>query len=281
LPWLASTNERPSNDSEEIFSRAIGAGRTSEPTMKSKHGLNLFGSRDYAAVPPGQRLYAIGDVHGCRALLERLIERIRRDMSNASAQIDVIFLGDYIDRGPDSKGVVDLLIGLSNEFSVHFIRGNHDQALLSFLDDPATYREWKDFGADETLRSYGVSPPETTNAATLADTRDRLIRALPNAHMRFFSGLLPSLEIGDYLFVHAGIRPGVPVSHQTLQDLMWIRDEFLLCEDDFGKIVVHGHSPHAEPVRRDNRIGIDTGAYLTGRLTAVALEGTRSRFLRA
>lgn len=249
--------------------------------MRSKRGFQLFHSPDHATLPPGTRVYAVGDIHGCLDLLERLVARIERDAAKSTAQLHLVFLGDYVDRGSDTKGVVDFLLRIPDRFSTRFIRGNHDQSLLDFLDSPATYREWRDFGATETLRSYGVPPPVSPDLPDLIQARDQLARAIPNEHMRFFTSLLASFEIGDYLFVHAGLRPQVDIAKQTLRDMMWIRDDFLLSTEDFGKIIVHGHSPQADPVHRDNRIGVDTGAYLTGRLTAAVLEGTSVRFVRS
>lgn len=249
--------------------------------MRSKRGLKLFGSGSYAAAPSGQCVYAIGDIHGCITPLQKLTSAIRRDAGRISENASLVFVGDYVDRGPDSLGVVDWLLTLSHEFKSHFIRGNHDQALLDFIDDPQTYLSWKDFGASETLRSYGVAPPESLNADVLVGLRDRFLKVFPEAHRRFFAQLLPLVEIGDYLFVHAGINPGAPLAKQKPRDLMEIRDTFLSSDADFGKVVVHGHTPGPRPVHRDNRICVDTGAYLTGRLTAVALRGTSARFLHS
>ncbi len=192
----------------------------------------------------------------------------------------LVFIGDYVDRGHDSKAVVEQLVNLPSDFVVHFLRGNHDQALLDFLTDPSSFPSWKDYGAEETLASYGVPPPASEDEAALRQTRDRLQAALPANHRSFFETLKLSETIGDYFFAHAGVRPGTPLDRQEERDLMWIRDEFLNSRDEFGKIVVHGHTPTNAPVVRRNRIGIDTGAYLTGRLTALVLEGKRRRFLR-
>jgi serine/threonine protein phosphatase 1 len=151
---------------------------------------------------------------------------------------------------------------------------------LDFLADPASYDGWCDFGADETLTSYGVRPPRDHSLSTFCDVRDRFLQALPAEHLHFFRNLLLSWEIGDYFFAHAGVRPGAPLNQQKEDDLLWIREEFLDSSEDFGKVVVHGHTPTDGPVKRANRIGIDTGAYLTGRLTALVLDGQNQRFLQ-
>ena len=205
---------------------------------------------------------------------------IERDGRGRPETKVLVFIGDYVDRGADSKGVVEQLVNLQSDFTAHFLRGNHDQALLDFLADPGSFAEWKDYGAEETLASYGVPSPQWDDEAVLRQTRDRLQQALSASHRGFFETLKLSETIGDYFFAHAGVRSGTPLDQQEQHDLMWIRDEFLNSRAAFGKIVVHGHTPTHAPVVRRNRIGIDTGAYLTGRLTALVLEGTRRRFLQ-
>jgi serine/threonine protein phosphatase 1 len=250
------------------------------PALRARKRFGIFPRRHHvSSVPAGRRVYAIGDIHGCHEQLVRLLGRISNEMAKSRGRIDLVFLGDYIDRGPQSREVIATLIDLPANLHGHFIRGNHEQALLDFLDRPITYREWARFGAEATLLSYGVAPPQSSEIANLTAVRDRLARAMPPAHLRFLRSLRPSVAIGDYLFVHAGIRPGVPLSRQTDHDLMWIRDEFLNSDADHGKVVVHGHTPFAEPVNRDNRISVDTGAYMTGKLTALVLEGRRRSFL--
>jgi serine/threonine protein phosphatase 1 len=233
-----------------------------------------------AAVPPDSRVYAIGDIHGQAALLDELLGMIERDGMGRPETNVLVFIGDYVDRGGDSKGVVDQLLNLQSDFIVHFLRGNHDQALLDFLADPGSFSLWKEYGAEETLASYGVPSPGSDDHGVLRQTRDRLEQALPASHRGFFETLKFSETIGDYFFAHAGVRPGTPLDRQEERDLMWIRDDFLNSRTAFGKIVVHGHTPTHAPVVRRNRIGIDTGAYLTGRLTALVLEGKRRRFLQ-
>jgi len=234
-----------------------------------------------ASVPEGCRIYAIGDIHGRSDLLDRLMGHIRRDAAGFSGTATLIFIGDYVDRGHDSKGVIDILLETRTEFAVRFLRGNHDQAMLNFLFDPGTYAGWRNIGGADTLLSYGVKPPDSDKPAALRGARDGLARAVPGAHMSVLNALEMSVEVGDYYFVHAGVRPGVPLDGQSAMDQMWIRDEFLNSDADFGKVVVHGHSPIRHPVRKPNRVSIDTGAYSSGKLTAVALEGTQHRFLQS
>lgn len=232
------------------------------------------------AISSGTRIYAVGDIHGCLAQLDRLTASIVADAKTAKATCHLIYLGDYIDRGPESSGVVDRLLAPLPGFQVQYLRGNHDQSLLDFLKDPSIYSMWKQFGAQETLVSYGVMPPRFDNPAAWAQARDALERALPSSHLEFFQSLKLSAEIGPYFFTHAGVRPGIPLAQQVPEDLLWIRDEFLMSGGDFGRIVVHGHTPTPMPVRKRNRIGVDTGCYATGKLTAAVLEGVECRFLQ-
>ena len=232
-----------------------------------------------AAVPDGMRVYAVGDIHGCAVELDRLTAAIVEDSTDRDGERHLVYLGDYVDRGPDSKGVVDRLLNPPVGFIAHYLRGNHDQALLDFLADPNFYVVWRDFGARQTLASYGVVPPRFEDAAAFEEARDRFLAVLPQEHLDFFERLDLSERIGDYFFVHAGVRPGVALDQQSAEDLLWVRDDFLMSSVNFGVVVVHGHTPTAAPVRRRNRIGVDTGAFATGRLTAAVLEGTTCRFL--
>lgn len=243
-------------------------------------GLRREPKAEPRAVPPHHRIYAIGDIHGHRDLLDELLYDIRKDCEGTQETVVIVFLGDYVDRGPDSKGVIDRLLNLPAAFQGKFLRGNHDQTLLDFLADPEVYQSWCDYGADETLTSYGVTPPRDHSLSTLSQVRDCFAKALPADHLRFFQTLPLSWEIGDYFFAHAGVLPGVALNEQKEADLLWIREEFLSSTEDFGKVVVHGHTPTDSPVKRPNRIGIDTGAYMTGRLTALALDGHSQRFLQ-
>jgi Calcineurin-like phosphoesterase len=226
-----------------------------------------------------ERIYAIGDIHGRLDLLNRAIAAIRRDVQKHGPAALTVTLGDYIDRGPQSCGVLDRLI--ENPFPTSYValKGNHETMLEAFLADPTTGPYWRQQGGLETLHSYGIHLRGLTDA-NFAKARDQLRVALPVAHVDFLSALKMSLSRGKYFFCHAGVRPGVPLDRQSEDDLLWIRDEFLGSDMDFGKIVVHGHTPVPKPEVLPNRIGIDTGAFATGRLTCVALSGGAPRFLQ-
>ncbi len=241
--------------------------------------LRLGGEKKFS-LPDGLRVYAVGDVHGRRDLLDRLLADIEADAASWTGRKEIVFLGDYVDRGPDSKGAIDRLLALGLPgFRAVYLRGNHDQTLLDFLHDAAVYRTWRAFGGAETLVSYGVIPPRFDRLEAYEDMRGEFVAKLPLAHRSFFENLACSHSVGGYFFVHAGIRPGVPLDQQRPEDLMWIRDEFLFSDFLPEKIVVHGHTPLDRPVRTARRIGIDTGAYATGRLTAAVLEKDGCRFL--
>ena len=237
-----------------------------------------------ASVAEDEAVYAIGDVHGRADLLTRLLALIGADAA-ASPEVErrtLIFLGDYVDRGPDSRPVVETLLArLPPGFEANFLKGNHEDLLLRFLEDASTLDQWRANGADATLRSYGVDVEGLARAGAPPEAwRQAFLAALPAAHRRFFEGLELVVAKDGYLFVHAGVRPGVPVEAQDPGDLIWIRGAFLNSDAPFGKIVVHGHTPSAEPVLRQNRIGIDTGACFTDRLTALRLQGDSRRFLQ-
>ncbi|WP_428482567.1 metallophosphoesterase family protein [Pyruvatibacter mobilis] len=238
-----------------------------------------------AAVPEGTRVYAVGDIHGRADLLDRLHDMIRADAAQApeGTRLVVVYLGDYVDRGMDSKGVIDRLLGTPLPgFEVVSLKGNHEDAFLKFMSEPAFGREWKYYGGLETLMSYGVRAlPLKDEPEAFVAARDELAELMPEAHRTFLDTLRVSHEEGGYFFAHAGVAPGVPLGEQAPEDLMWIRDEFLQADGDFGKVVVHGHTPEEEPVVRRNRIGVDTGAYITGTLTALVLDGQDYRFLSA
>lgn len=233
-------------------------------------------------VPAGVRVYAVGDIHGCVGLLRKLHELIRADAADHRAARNVIvYLGDYIDRGEESRAVVELLLRAPVPgFDIIHLRGNHEDIMLTFLNDAAVGPAWLGFGGAATLLSYGVRPPDRPNAPEELDRAQRqLAEQLPDDHRRFMSGMKLTHVEGDYYFAHAGVRPGVPLDQQSALDLLWIRDDFLRSTMDFGKIVVHGHTPAREPDIRPNRINIDTGAYATGRLTCLVLEGDQISFL--
>jgi len=255
--------------------------------QKSSAGARLMkamglAKRAPARVPANMRVYAVGDIHGCAALLDILHEGIAEDARDTGGDRRIVYLGDYIDRGNDSKGVVDRVRSkIPSGFTAHYVKGNHDAALLDFLEDPETYRAWRSFGAADTLLSYGVRPPIYDSEEQRIAARDALARALPPEHLAFFRALELKVTLGDYVFVHAGIRPGISIESQSEEDLLWIRDEFLASTLTHDKVVVHGHTPLSAPARTANRISVDTGAYATGILTCAVLEGTSCRFLQA
>jgi len=237
----------------------------------------------YPSLPDGQLLYAIGDIHGRLDLLGMLLATIEADAAQSrSSQKTLVFLGDYIDRGPDSRGVVEVLLdGLPPDFEPHFLKGNHEALLLAFLDDASTLHQWLINDAKTTMRSYGVDVRLLEREVTSPETwRGAFVAALPESHRHFFQSLTLMATFGDYLFVHAGLRPGVPIEAQDERDLIWIRHEFLDSTVDFGKFVVHGHTPVARPNMRSNRIDIDTGAVFSNRLTALRLEGNKQSLLQ-
>ena len=237
-------------------------------------------SANAASVPPGERVYAIGDIHGRLDLLDRLLDMIAAyETACPCAGTRLIFLGDYIDRGADSRGVIERLVrSLPGGLTAHFLRGNHEAVMLRCLEGPAMFGNWAANGGLATLKSYGVNVVSGADAETLLS---QLREALPETHRAFLRGLKTTMEVGDYFFVHAGVRPGVPLASQAEEDCLFIREKFLKHRGSFGKIVVHGHTPVSEPEMLANRIGIDTGSFFSGRLTALRLEGTDRAFLTA
>jgi serine/threonine protein phosphatase 1 len=246
--------------------------------------LSSFPDLDHPSLPHGQLLYAVGDIHGRLDLLEALLQLIAQGAraSESARQKTLVFVGDYVDRGPDSRGVVERLIRDPLQgFDTHFLKGNHEAILLDFLEEPWRLDHWLMNGGDATMRSYGVDVERLARLDAPAEIwRNAFADALPDAHLRFLRRLKLSVSFGDYLFVHAGVRPGVPLGAQSEADLVWIRAPFLDSDEPFGKIVVHGHTPTREPVTRPNRIGIDTGAVFTGRLTALRLQDGSREFLQ-
>lgn len=228
------------------------------------------------ATPEGRIVYAVGDVHGRADLLGVLIGKIRDDASTlpADPRPVLVFLGDYVDRGAQSREVIDQVIAQRDEggFEVRTLKGNHEDALATFLGDPPFGQTWADYGGMETLRSYGVAPPQLrSRPEEWEQARDAFGAALPPSHIDFLNRLELMAVYGDYAFVHAGVRPGAPLEAQTEHDLLTIRDAFLRSSARFEKVIVHGHTPEAEPFVGERRIGVDTGAYATGVLTAVRL----------
>lgn len=240
-----------------------------------------------AALPAGWLIYAVGDIHGRADLLAEMQVRIAEDAAERDAtRRTVVYLGDYVDRGPESRRVVSLLIEapLAGFESVHLL-GNHEEFLLRFLEDESIGESWMLNGGTSTLASYGIDPrARVPGESPMAVLRHELGRRLPPRHLAFLRSLTLCYRAGDYFFVHAGVRPGVALDAQSQADMLWIRDTFLVCEEPLGAIVVHGHSIRRRAERRRNRIGIDTGAYASGCLTALVLEavegGVAERFLQ-
>ena len=248
-----------------------------------------------ASVPHGELVYAVGDVHGRSDLLIKLLAQIDDDAARTVRERNVtlgaeaaplkktlIFIGDFVDRGHDAKGVIETLLhGLPEGFAVHCLKGNHEQMMLDFLDDAEALELWRMNGGEETMRSYGVDVDKLSRTgAAPKKWHKEFVKGLPQSHLDVFERLELQARCGDYLFVHAGVRPGVALDAQDERDSLWIRHEFLEAPGPFGKIIVHGHTPELAPVIRPNRIGIDTGAVFTGALTALRLEGDTARFLQ-
>lgn len=234
-------------------------------------------------VPNGIRVYAVGDVHGRDDLLEKLLVKIEHDIvSRASAANHIVMLGDLIDRGPDSRGVLDRLSSFSLPgCKLHILSGNHEEVLLRLMDgEQNVLPSWLKYGGIDTLESYGADVEQIKRADEISGLS--LVQAtIPASHQALLRSLRDTVRIGDYLFVHAGIRPSIKLHRQSPSDLRWIRNPFLNDNTDHGFIVVHGHTISDEVVERSNRIGIDTGAYVTGRLTALGIEGEERWFIEA
>lgn len=232
-----------------------------------------------ASVPVGQRVYAFGDIHGRLDLFEELLAKVEADdAARGPADTTFVLLGDLVDRGPDSAGVIDTVMALARRRKLRTLAGNHEEMFLGSFAKMATLRHFLRFGGRETLLSY--FPDKTAyEAMSFEEVQAAMPDVVPTAHREFLAGMEDMVRIGDYLFVHAGIRPDVPLEAQQSSDLRWIREPFLEHPADHGCVVVHGHTISDEVVERPNRIGIDTGAYMSGRLTAIGLEGSKRWFL--
>lgn len=231
---------------------------------------------------PDIRLYAIGDIHGELLLLDRLLSLISGDAArHPGRHIVLVFLGDYIDRGPHSRGVLDrLTTGPLPGAEVRFLAGNHEAAMLDFIADPVANARWLDFGGAEAMASYGVrASVGVRDRGRLKDLRDQFTDRLPDTHRRFLDALEDYAVYGDYAFVHAGVKPGRALERQRRDDLLWLREPFLSSPARHGKVIVHGHTIVEAPEIRPNRIAVDTGAYATGVLSAVVLDGVCQTFL--
>jgi serine/threonine protein phosphatase 1 len=241
-------------------------------TLPGLRELRVRGRRP--SLPAELRIYAIGDIHGRLDLLDELLARISSDIAlRPTARPLYVFLGDYIDRGSASRETIDRLIEHGKTHESVFLKGNHELIAIKCLSDRGLFDQWLRLGGLETLVSYGVPAETLANGKQIAELQSAFHGALPQAHFRFFRDLKNSFECGDFFFAHAGVKPNVELSRQKENDLLWIRGEFLTSKDDFGKIVVHGHTPAREIEVGPNRINIDTGAFATGRLSCLVLEG--------
>lgn len=233
-------------------------------------------ARTNFAIPDGQRVYAVGDIHGRDDLFALIMDLIHADnAARGPANVTLVLLGDLVDRGPHSAEVVERALGLKAEFDdFRLLIGNHEECFLAALTgDVRRLRYFMRIGGEATVRSYWTSEIDLAEA-TFEEIAESFPSMVPSKHVKFLGEGEDLIEIGDYAFVHAGVRPGVALERQELSDLRWIRDEFLDSLSDHGKMIVHGHSITAEPEEQANRIGIDIGAYKSGSLAALGLEGT-------
>ena len=245
----------------------------------------VFSGKSGRAAPargsPGRRLYAVGDVHGCYAEMCALLDLICEDHeARPAAPCFIVFLGDLIDRGPRSRDVIRHLREEPPKFAqLHVLKGNHEEMMLRALrGEPHLIRDWLKHGGDACARSYGLDPARLLTED--AETLEHLLAShVPAADLDFLETCIDQVRFGDYLLVHAGVRPGVALTAQSGQDLRWIRGEFLETTQDFGAVVIHGHTITETVTEKPNRIGVDTGAYRTGVLSAVRLEGAERSFL--
>lgn len=233
------------------------------------------------ALPDGKRVYAVGDIHGRLDLFEALVAAIDADDAAAvPADTTVILLGDLVDRGPDSAGVIALAREWQRRREVRILGGNHEEMFLRSFRDLEMFRHFLRHGGRETVLSYGVDRARFAQTS-LEEAQDLMRETVPAEDIAFLESFEDMVRIGDYLFVHAGIDPRAPIEEQKRHDLRWIREPFLSHPEPYGLVVVHGHTICDDPEDRGNRIGIDTGAYMSGRLTALVLEGTARRYIEA
>jgi serine/threonine protein phosphatase 1 len=238
---------------------------------------------DTARVPDGVRIYAIGDIHGRNDLLQQLLAQIETDdVARGTADTQIIFLGDLVDRGPDSAGVIETAMALrAKERQVRYLLGNHEEVFLAACRkrDAKTLKFFLKIGGDTTLQSYPITRTEYM-ALDHEELAARLVTLVPEAHLAFLESFEDQIIIGDYAFVHAGIRPGVPLSEQKRSDMRWIKDEFTDQRGDLEKVIIYGHTIYDDVDERGSRIGIDTGAYASGKLSAIGLEGGERWYLQ-
>lgn len=232
----------------------------------------------------GTRVYAVGDIHGRLDLFTEILKTIKKDAKGFEGKTQLVLLGDYIDRGPDSSRVIDIILEAKLPCDSQIcLRGNHEEAMVNFSMGSSSANGWLNYGGIETLASYGidVDPLMKGDGDPIERFREALNKTVPREHLRFLSHLPFHHVNGDYFFVHAGVRPKVPLAAQDLDDMLWIREDFLKYKKPFDRFIVHGHTITTEPDVQSNRIGIDTGAYRTGVLTCLVLEGAEKRFIAA
>jgi serine/threonine protein phosphatase 1 len=271
LSWHQTCRTTKSSSRLNILSGNLSS-RTScfVRTLPAFENLRIDGRRP--AVPVGVRIYAIGDIHGRLDLLNPLLLNIAADIDRYLPTRSVcVFLGDYVDRGPWSRETIDTLIKFSELRESLFLKGNHEAMAINGLTDPSLFDQWLRVGGVETLTSYGVPAAVLAAGRPIVELQSAFHRLIPQNHFRFFRDLTSSFVCGDFFFAHAGVKPKIDLSRQKEADLLWIREEFLSSNEDFGKIIVHGHTPTNEIEIRRNRINIDTGAFSTGRLTCLAI----------
>lgn len=276
--WLGGKNSSDSWEDEEEEAWDASGEEESLPDIGSESVAPYV-----PQIPEQTRVYVVGDIHGRADLLRELHEMIRVDWSDLPADWRkvVVYLGDYVDRGEESRQVIELLVDepLTGCETVH-LKGNHEAEMQDFLMNPVGGHMWTQFGGMATALSYQVRvPPMISAEERMRALRDQLLEAMPTAHQAFLSSLRFRYELGDYFFVHAGVRPDLPLSRQRPPDLLWIREPFLLHDAPLEKRIVHGHTVMEAPVVAPHRIGIDTGAWYSGRLTCLVLEGAQYRFL--
>jgi serine/threonine protein phosphatase 1 len=243
--------------------------------FKLRYEFSKEGLPWHPSLPEGVKIYAFGDIHGRLDLLDTCLSQIDDDISRSKdVQPIHVFLGDYIDRGPRSRQTIERLLDRSKNHRCLFLSGNHEQLALRALEDIAVMPTWLRLGGAETLASYGVRAKKNPNSHDLAAIQSAFGQAVSGPHLTFFGNLKSHFSCGNYFFVHAGVKPGVSLDRQSERDLFWIRDESLDSVVDFGKLIVHGHTPAPQIEVRQNRINIDTGAYATGLLTCLVLENT-------
>jgi serine/threonine protein phosphatase 1 len=273
LDWLFSSS-RPQEAGYSVLEGAHEANNVSDQKK------SLQGMRVDAALAPGIRIYAIGDIHGRADLLRTLLGKVDADRKSRSVERTIaVFLGDYIDRGPSSKDVLDILLDYRANFESVFLKGNHEKIALDFLKNHSVLEAWRSCGGLDTLVSYGLRPSFSSSADERSKLSRELSESMPAEHLDFLMSLQLYFQSGEFLFVHAGVRPRVRLKDQEEKDMLWIRDEFLEYQKPFELFVVHGHTPVGAPDLKPNRLNIDTGAFATGYLTCAAIEGSSIRLL--